>query len=144
MNHVIKIFVVMAVAGVVLSGCSDKKEMPAAPKAEAPATAAAPFAPAVQVLNWGPKVTVAGQGFSVQSGGNSAIWFEQRGIGNAQMVEVWFADRKLEGMAITPDQGGSAEVPPDLIAKPGKYPVYLVIKPEGARIDLGTFEVTDK
>jgi len=146
MNHVVKAFVVMTMAGIALSGCSDKKDVPVAPKLDTPTAAApaAPAAPAVQVLNWGPKATAAGQGFSVQSGGNSAIWFEQRGIGNAQMVEVWFADRKLEGMAITPDQGGSAEVPPDLIAKPGKYPVYLVIKPEGTRIDMGTFEVTDK
>lgn len=139
MNHVVKALVVMTMAGIALSGCSDKKEAPAAPKAEAPAAA-----PAIKILNWGPTVTEAGKGFSVQSTGNSAIWFEQRGIGNAQMVEVWFADRKLEGMAITPDQGGSAEVPLDLIAKPGKYPVYLVIKPEGTRIDMGTFEVTDK
>lgn len=137
-NRVLRAFVVMTMAGVALAGCSNKKEVPEMPKAEAPVV----VAPVIQVLNWGPTVTQAGKGFSVQSTGNSAIWFEQRGIGNAQMVEVWFADRKLEGMVITPDKGGSAEVPPDLIAKPGKYPVFLVIKPEGMRIDMGTFEVT--
>lgn len=138
MSSAAKALFAMVVAGVALTGCSDRKEAPAVPKAEV----AQPAAPAIQVPNWGPKATAAGQGFSVQSNGNSAIWFEQRGIGNAQMVEVWFADRKLEGIAITPDQGGSAEVPAKLIAKPGKYPVYLVIKPEGTRVELGTFEVT--
>lgn len=138
MSSAAKALFAMVVAGVALTGCSDRKEAPVAPKAEA----ARPAAPAIQVPNWGPKATAAGQGFSVQSSGNSAIWFEQRGIGNAQMVEVWFADRKLEGVAIEPDKGGSAEVPATLIAKPGKYPVYLVTKPEGTRVELGTFEVT--
>jgi hypothetical protein len=140
MNHVVKAFVVIAMAGIALSGCSDKKDMPSASKAEA----VQPVAPAIQVLNWGPRATAARMGFSVQKNGNSAIWFEARGIGNADMVEVWFADRKLDGMAIKPGEGGSAEVPAELLAKPGKYPVYLVTKPEGTRVELGVFEVTEK
>lgn len=135
MNAASKIFLV-AMMGITLGGCSDKKDASADHKTEVVKTV-----PSIQVLNWGPKGTVAGKGFSVQKNGNSAIWFEQRGIGNSQMVEVWFGDRKLEGMAITPDQGGSAEVPAELIAKPGNYSIYLLIKPEGTRIEVGTFEV---
>jgi hypothetical protein len=119
-----------------IGGCSKEKQEPV----QAPAAPAA--APMAQVVNWGPKGTAAGKGFSVQSNGNSAIWFEAPGIGNANTVEVWFGDRKLEGMAITPGKGGSAEVPPELITKAGRYPIYLVMKPSGARVDVGTFEVT--
>jgi hypothetical protein len=51
------------------------------------------------------------------------------------------SNTQLAGMALTPNVGGSAEVPPALIAKPGKYPVYLILKPQNQRVELGTFEV---
>jgi hypothetical protein len=95
----------------------------------------------VSVLKWGPQGTKAGTGFAVQANGNSALWFEQRGIHSADSVQVWFDNTQLTGMALTPNVGGSAEVPPALIAKPGKYPVYLILKPQNQRVDLGTFEV---
>jgi hypothetical protein len=95
----------------------------------------------IRVLNWGPKETKVSTGFSVQSNGNSALWFEQRGIPHAGAAEVWFDQTALPGAVITPNVGGSAEVPPALIAKPGKYPVYLILKPQNQRVDLGTFEV---
>jgi len=95
----------------------------------------------VTVLNWGPQLTKVATGFAVQANGNSALWFEQRGIHSAESVQVWFDNTQLKGMAITPNVGGSAEVPPPLIAKPGKYPVYLILKPQNQRVDLGTFEV---
>ena len=130
-----------------MAACSDS----AAPKAPvpgaspvAPSAAPAPVtaAPAVTILKWGPQGTKAGVGFAVQKSGNSALWFEQRGIHSAPSVEVWFDQTRLSGMAIKPDEGGSAEVPPDLIAKPGKYPVYLKLLPSGQRVELGVFEVT--
>ena len=137
---------VAALAG--LGACSDGGA-PVAPspgaKPSVPGAAAsstAPTGPQVTVLKWGPQGTKAGVGFAVQKGGNSALWFEQRGIHSAPSVEVWFDQTRLPGMAITPDQGGSAEVPPELLAKPGKYPVYLKLLPGGQRVDLGVFEVT--
>jgi hypothetical protein len=95
----------------------------------------------ISILKWGPQGTKAGNGFAIQPNGNSALWFEQRGIHNAESVQVWFDNTKLTGMALTPNVGGSAEVPPTLIAKPGKYPVYLILKPQNQRVELGTFEV---
>jgi hypothetical protein len=95
----------------------------------------------VRILNWGPKETTVHTGFSVQSNGNSALWFEQRGIPHAGAAELWLDKTVLPGAVITPNVGGSAEVPPALIAKPGKYPVYLILKPQNQRVDLGTFEV---
>ena len=137
---------VAALAG--LAACSDGGA-PVAPspgaKPSVPGAAAsgtAPTGPQVTVLKWGPQGTKVGVGFAVQKGGNSALWFEQRGIHSAPSVEVWFDQTRLPGMAITPDQGGSAEVPPELLAKPGKYPVYLKLLPGGQRVDLGVFEVT--
>jgi hypothetical protein len=81
-------------------------------------------------------------GFSVQKTGNSALWFEHRGIHSAPSVEVWFDQTRLRDIAIKPNEGGSAEVPPELFAKPGKYPVYLKLVPGGQRVELGVFEVT--
>jgi len=95
----------------------------------------------IKILNWGPKETKVGTGFSLQANGNSAIWFEQRGIPHAGAAEVWLDKTALPGSVITPNVGGSAEVPPSLISKPGKYPVYLILKPQNQRVELGTFEV---
>ena len=132
-------FLCVATSLMFLGGCSDQKSATSATASQP----GQPSTPAIQIIKWGPQGTSAGKGFSVQSNGNSAIWFEQRGIGNAEMAEVWFADKKLSGMAIVPDSGGSAEVPAELISVPGKYPVYLIIRPEGKRIDLGMFEVME-
>ena len=83
-----------------------------------------------------------GQGFAVQKSGNSALWFEQRGVHSADSAEVWFDQTRLPGMAIKPNEGGSAEVPAQLLAKPGRYPVYLKLLPGGEKVEIGTFEVT--
>lgn len=132
-NHLRKSTLILAlVLGV--SACND------APQKATPAAAEA--TPDVTILKWGPQGTKAGQTFSVQPTGNSALWFEQRGIHSAESVEVWFDQTQLKGMAITPNVGGSAEVPASLLEKPGKYPLYLIIKPQNKRIDIGIFEVT--
>ena len=115
-----------------LTGCSK-------PNPEAPIAASKVE---VTVPKWGPHGTKAGEGFAVQSNGNSAIWFEQHGINSAESVEVWFDNTKLGGMAIHPNEGGSAEVPAALLVKPGKYPIYLVLKPSNQRVDVGTFDIT--
>jgi hypothetical protein len=116
-----------------ISACSDSTKDALPTSAEVKNT--------VTVVNWGPQFTKAGASFAVQANGNSALWFEQRGIHSAESVQVWFDNTQLKGMAITPNVGGSAEVPPALISKPGKYPVYLILKPQNQRVDLGTFEV---
>lgn len=95
----------------------------------------------VTILKWGPQGTKAGTGFAVQANGNSALWFEQRGIHSAESVQVWWDATQLPGMAITPNVGGSAEIPPSLISAPGKFPVYLILQPQNQRVDIGTFEV---
>jgi hypothetical protein len=95
----------------------------------------------VSILKWGPQQTKVGTSFSPQPNGNSALWFEQRGIHNAESVQVWFDSTQLTGVVLTPNVGGSAEVPSSLISKPGKYPVYLILKPQNQRVELGTFEV---
>ena len=115
----------------VLLACSDR----------AVQNSPAPVAPNVTIIKWGPQVTKASQGFSVQSNGNSALWFEQRGIQSAPSVEVWFDQTRLPGVVINPDQMGSAEVPSDLLTRPGRYPVYLKVLPNGTRVELGIFEV---
>jgi hypothetical protein len=127
-------FLILAIASFMafcLTACSDGiKDVPSAEKAVE-----------IKILNWGPQETKVGTGFSIQANGNSAIWFEQRGIPHAGAAEVWLDKTVLPGSVITPNVGGSAEVPPALIAKPGKYPLYLILKPQNQRVDIGTFEV---
>ncbi len=132
------------VAPVLLSACSESKQpvKPASSVVAPPALTVPAATPAVKVLNWGPQFTKAGQGFAVQKSGNSALWFEQRGVHSADSAEVWFDQTRLPGMAIKPNEGGSAEVPAELLAKPGRYPVYLKLLPGGEKVEIGTFEVT--
>ncbi|MBD8049680.1 hypothetical protein [Limnohabitans radicicola] len=120
----------MAIASLLLA-CSDDVKTPASTENKVE----------VSILKWGPQGTKAGKGFAIQANGNSALWFEQRGVHSAESAQVWFDNTQLTGMAITPNVGGSAEIPPALIAKPGKYPVYLILKPQNQRVELGTFEV---
>jgi hypothetical protein len=42
----------------------------------------------VSILKWGPQQTKVGTSFFPQPNGNSALWFEQRGIHNAESVSV--------------------------------------------------------
>ena len=129
-KHIATTLIGLAVLGLTGCGQSTPEAPPAAAKVE------------VTVPKWGPQGTKAGVGFSIQSTGNSAIWFEQRGISSAESVEVWFDKTKLGGMAIRPNEGGSAEVPPALLATPGKFPIYFVLKPSNQRVEIGTFEIT--
>jgi hypothetical protein len=95
----------------------------------------------VTVAKWGPQFTKVNAPFGVQPNGNSALWFEQKGIHSAESVEVWLGDTKLSGMAIKPNEGGSAEVPPALLSKPGQLPLYFILKPSGQKVNVGTFEI---
>lgn len=133
-----------ALALIGLAGCSDPTSPPMAVPAVAtpPALTVQSPTPVVKVMNWGPQFTKAGQGFAVQKSGNSALWFEQRGVHSADSAEVWFDQTRLPGMAIKPNEGGSAEVPAQLLAKPGRYSVYLKLLPGGEKVEIGTFEVT--
>ena len=95
----------------------------------------------VSVSKWGPQSTKVNITFAKQPNGNSALWFEQKGIHSAESVEVWLGDTKLSGMAIKPNEGGSAEVPAALLSKPGQLALYFILKPSGQKIDVGMFEV---
>jgi hypothetical protein len=138
MNNIRFLLAAFAFVGVGLTGgCSDSSP----PKAPEPG-ASPVAAPTVTVLKWGPQSTKAGTGFAVQSNGNSALWFEQRGLYVAGSVEVWFNQTRLQGVALKPNEAGSAEVPPELLTKAGKYPLHLKLQPSGQRVELGVFEVT--
>jgi len=142
MSKVIKSLMQISVAivvGSMIGGCSDNSE---APKQEISTTPPAQQVEEIKVIKWGPQGTVAGKGFSVQSNGDSAIWFEFSGPGHAQNLEVWFGDQKLSGVAIIPGKGGSAQIPPTLLDAPKKVPVYLVYKVSGKKIEIGIFEIT--
>ena len=97
---------------------------------------------AITIVNWGPKFTQVDTGFAVQSNGNSAIWFEQRGIERKEDIRIFFDGTELGGVAIIPN-GGSAEIPKSLLRKEGKFPIYIILKNDD-QVELGHFNVLPK
>ena len=94
-----------------------------------------------KVINWDLRGTTAGKGFAVQPNGDSALWFEFSGPGNANNLEIWLGDQKLSGLAINPGKVGSAHITKELLVNPKKVPVHLVYALSAKKIDLGIFEI---
>lgn len=137
-NPKFMLFATLISGTVLMAACSDdSSKQPAVDVSPASSTAQE-----IKVTKWGPHGTVAGKGFSVQPNGDSAIWFEFTGPGSAANLEVWFGDQKLSGVAITPGQGGSAQIPAALISSPKKVPVYLLNTADGKKYEVGSFEIT--
>lgn len=98
-------------------------------------------APEISITAWGPQSTFAGDGFNVQKNGVSAMWFKMSGAVAPGTMEAWFGNRKLEKFSVVSDKGGAMQIPQELFAKEGEYPVYLVHKPSKKRYELGKFLV---
>lgn len=111
------------------------------PLGEFEVTPPAGAAPDIAITAWGPKTTFAGEGFNVQKNGASAIWFKMTGAVVPATMEAWFGGKKLEKFTITSGKGGAMQIPQDLIANEGQYPVYLVHKQSKKRYDIGNFIV---
>lgn len=104
--------------------------------ASVPVTAA----PLFTFTQWGPTSTPSGEVFNKQPSGLSAIWFGIAATSAPTSMEGWFGDKKLDEVSVT-QTGGALVVPTELLAKPGRVPVYLVHSPTKKRYDLGTFDV---
>lgn len=131
----IKVSVVMIFL-MALSGCGDSGN-----KTLAPNSAITDVKPNIVIKNWGPQATGAKKAFNVQPNGQSAIWFEMQGAVQPNAMEAYFGDKKIDGLTIQSDKGGALLVPEELLAKAGKYPVYLMHLQSKTRIDIGSFEV---
>jgi len=80
----------------------------------------------LKVLEWGPDSTKAGIAFNVQPNGSSAMWIRAN-----QSLDGGVAAIDFNGNALTSSSVGSlitATVPTQLYAKPGVYPVRIVMK----------------
>lgn len=97
--------------------------------------------PEINVTAWGPQSTQAGKGFNIQKNGVSAIWFKMSGVVAPGTMEAWFGDRKLENFSVASDKGGGIQIPQELLAKTGEYPVYLVHNLSRKRYEIGKFLV---
>jgi hypothetical protein len=120
----------------VLAGCGEGEK-----KAPASIGATAEPKPAITIEKWGPYATEAKKPFNVQPNGQSAIWFLMKGAVPPQGMEAYFGGERIAGLAIRTDHGGALLVPDELLAKAGKYPIYLMHPQSQTRIDIGTFEV---
>ena len=108
--------------------------------ASAPAASAAPAAVEYKVVNWGQQSTTAGQGFNVQRDGNSGISFELNQPAPAGDIRATFDGKPLTGIAVN-GVIVTATIPGDYIAKPGRYPVALVLPTAPQPVAAGEFEV---
>jgi hypothetical protein len=119
-----------------LVGCGEDDK-----KAPALNAATAEIKPNIVIKNWGPDATDANKTFNVQPNGQSAIWFEMKGAVQPQAMEAYFGEKRIVGLTIQSEKGGSLLIPDELLAKAGKYPVYLIHPQSKVRIDIGIFEV---
>ena len=128
--------------GMILGGCSDGHDATPSPK-DGPSIQApqAISASSIKIVFWGPRSTPAGESFNVQPNGDSALWFEQRGIPHSSAVRVYWDDTPLPNLIVNPDKVGTVSIPKDLLAKPGVHNIYLVVPPKNDRVDIGVFEV---
>jgi len=130
-----KFAIILAV--LLLGACSDKRDQVSAADPSVQRTVSGD----VKIGAWGPQSTKLGQRFGQQANGNSAFWFEQKGIFSSKDAEVWLDKNKLENLIIKPDALGTVEVDPELIKKPGNYSLYIVILSDGKKINIGEFQV---
>lgn len=92
----------------------------------------------LQVQAWGPKGTRAGEGFNVQPGGASAMWFQVSEARGKPSIEV--GDTRVE--AFIAGRSASANFgTPGFIARPGRYPVRWSC-PDGSAGEIGEFVVS--
>src|SRR5659263_41655 len=89
----------------------------------------------VKVTEWNPHTAVAGQGFNLQRDGDSAIWIRGSIVGDSSTYTAMFGDTKISNVAVSENKLVSFQVHKSLTANPGKYPIILIVKASGQRID---------
>ena len=99
-----------------------------------------------QVENWGPRSALAGEGFNLQPGGNSALYFHFAEV-DRHSYEVCFGMRPLRTTVNVKRNLVSATVTKshvrELMSKPGEIPIHLVDPLLGKQL-VGHFRVRPK
>jgi hypothetical protein len=114
---------------------------PAAEQAAPAAEQAAPATAELHVVSWGPKTTAAGTAFNAQPDGNSGLFFELDNTVPAVPFAVSFAGKPLSGV-VASGKVVTATVPADYLSAAGSFPIVIEVPSTGARIEVGSFEVT--
>jgi glycosyltransferase involved in cell wall biosynthesis len=112
------------------------------PRDEEPAVAAeSDLTPPLVVHDWGPRQTVAGEGFSVQNDGRSAMWIGVQGLDMTAEPTV-----EIDGLLITEVYGTATGitflVPDEAFATPGRRAISLHEGGSERTVRVGTFVVT--
>ncbi|MCP4693498.1 MAG: hypothetical protein GY859_36015 [Desulfobacterales bacterium] len=76
------------------------------------------------IEKFGPISTTAGKGFNAQPGGESAMWFNTRGVYNKSIVVV-FGEEKVKAVVDVKRQVVTTVVPESVFASPGPVEIYL-------------------
>ncbi|MCT0219098.1 hypothetical protein KQ304_08820 [Synechococcus sp. CS-1329] len=94
--------------------------------------ACSPAAKQISLKGYGPLEIQAGQPFNVQPDGLSAIWADTTDAPKSAVPVL--AGQKLPGSSVNSDGTlVSGLVPPELYAKPGSYPLYIVDEKTGKK-----------
>lgn len=96
--------------------------------------------PELQLGDWGPRETAAGQMFNAQPGGMSGLWIQVSGLDLSSKIEVHFGEHLLSDCRAT-DKLVTAAVPLDLIKAPGEKEVVVVETSTGRKLPVGFFSI---
>ncbi len=101
-------------------------------------------APTAEVIlgDWGPKETVRGQGFNIQTEGLSAMWILVQGLNRYGQVWVEFGNLRPKYPANTWDTYLTTAMPEEIIVTPGFHSV-VIVEPTGRRTKVGEFYVME-
>lgn len=126
-----------------LVACGQKPEPLVPPAArtsdsQAPASDGTTISSRLEVINFSPERTRAGEAFNVQADGNSGISFELDRAAPPADFAVWFDGKPLTGV-VAAGKIVTATIPAEYMAEPGRYPIALDVG--GTRIPAGEFVV---
>lgn len=92
----------------------------------------------LQLGDWGPRETIAGQMFNTQSGGKSGLWIQVSGLDLSSNIEVHFGGHVLPDSHAT-DKLVTAAVPVEMLKEPGDKEVVVVETSTGRKLPVGLF-----
>jgi hypothetical protein len=93
--------------------------------------------------DWGPKETMASEGFNLQAGKISAIWIGVTGVNNHPETTVLWAGKPLDQIVVAPTVV-TAAVPDSYFKTPGSFLVEIREGGSSRTLSIGNFTVTHR
>jgi GT2 family glycosyltransferase/glycosyltransferase involved in cell wall biosynthesis/SAM-dependent methyltransferase len=94
----------------------------------------------INVSDWGPHQTICGEAVNAQPDGSSALWVRVVKLKDVRIFRVQFGDAVYTEAHMSGDDVITSEIPEEVIANPGTYPVHLIASRQ-VKIFVGHFQV---